>query len=554
MILYINYYMKSYIPIQPKKFQQKIHSKQNKEGKRFKNFILQKEYNYTSNPISTEFAMYNNHTVLYTTSGNMYYFNLLNDKISTNFPQCPTGITSSCIRNDGKIICVGSDQGLVKIYEPDKKLTLASYNNAFKTKINCISFNNNNYNNVENNKFIACSQDLSLKYFSLDCLDPLVSFDKCFTDYINTANFVTENLILAGSMDNKLRLFDIRSGKMENSLTVSNNSPIYDIKIDYICNNKIYISSNNQLSSVDLNMFQETNFNCPITSSIKKIVITENRIFCVSAAGEKFVSVNEKDSLKKLYVVKLNSKEDIIDFDITHSMNKFTFVDIKGRLEIKQKNLDINNNKNKSADNLDEINYDFLNPENYSTKHITRNYSYLNRGQYIKDNKYLSSNDKITVVNPEKSYKTKLLPHDLYLKKFMFKEALDEVIKFSNPEYVISVLESLISCNALYISMLNRKYSEIIPILEFIHWKIDDYRYQPILIILYNLTIDYYYPTSGEIISNSNAEENKFSKEAHKIFKKIYNKINNELKLQKRISILNEKIKTAISLNNLEEY
>lgn len=522
--------MKSFKAIQGKKFSNK--TRQNREGKKFKNFSILKEISCVD-PISVKFSSKNNHRGIYLASSNLYFFDLMSDKVVTNYPLLGSELASADIRSDGKVLSVGTIHGNLKVYEPEKKINITSYDKSFKTRINCID--------TLDNKLLACSNDLTVKYFSLDRPDPLLNFSKNFSDYIISCKFISSDIFVAGGLDKKLKLFDIRSGKMERSIITSNNQGIADIQYR---DNKIYLACDNQISSIDLSSFTEIENNTPMQSSIKKIILTDNRIFSVSSAGENFVAISDYESLKKLYIVKLGAE--IIDFDITYSKNKYAMVDIKGKVEIKQKDESGVNqiNKNQLLDENDE--FSALNPENYATKNISKNYKYFNRGQYLKDN--TEENDEALIVVADTTKKQKLQQHDIFMKKFMYKEALDSVLMMNNPELVFSLLEELIRNNAFHIAILKREPEELLELLKFISWKIQDIRYQSLLINVYSCLVNYYYPAI--CLSSHNSEESRIALD---LFVEINQKIKTEIQLQKRLLKLEEKIKTSIELNSIVE-
>jgi len=520
--------MKPYHPIQPKVFSAK--PRQNKEGKKFKNFQIQKEFQ-SSNPISFEFSSKNNHRGLYMTTHNMFYFDLINDKVISNYPFKDTSLSCGHIRSDGKLVYYGSDEGSVRVYEPEKKINISSYDKSFKTKVNCISSNEN--------KLIACSNDLTMKYFSLDNKSPITIFEKSFFDYILVNRFYNQQTILAGGMDKKLKLFDIRTGKPERSLQSTNNQPIADIRIN--SDGRIYICSDNQISEIDYVGFKEINKNTPIHSSIKKLILTDNRIFSISNSADSYVSVCNYD-LKKLYNIKLGCE--VIDFDITESLLKYSVVDENGKVNIKQKGL-VND-----KDQTEENEFDMLNPEKYASKTISKNYAYFNRGQYenLEFNKEDGSNTNLKVLHNEKTIKAKLQEYDIYMKKFMFKEALDSVLSQNNPEFILSLCEELIKRNSFHIALLNRSHKEILPLLKFISWKIDDDRYQSHILSIYKCFLDYYFFSFG-VIDNKKIEDDE-EKVIYEV-SMINEKINKEIEMNMKMKDLKSKIHSVVLVRSI---
>lgn len=97
--------------------------------------------------------------------------------------------------------------------------------------------------------------------------------------------------------------------------------------------------------------------------------------------------------------------------------------------------------------------FDNYSPSKYSDKTVVKNYRYFNRGQYIKEiDDQLAS---LTVSLPA-SKKVKTKDFDKYFKNFEYHNALDAAIKSNNIENIASVIEELITRNALKLALLNR--------------------------------------------------------------------------------------------------
>jgi U3 small nucleolar RNA-associated protein 15 len=79
------------------------------------------------------------------------------------------------------------------------------------------------------------------------------------------------------------------------------------------------------------------------------------------------------------------------------------------------------------------------------------------------------------------------------LKKFEYRKALNHAIEMNNPEVLLSLIEELIQRGGLEIALSNRSPDELMKLIQFIKWKICDYRYQHVLVQLLRFIIDMYY-------------------------------------------------------------
>ena len=141
-----------------------------------------------------------------------------------------------------------------------------------------------------------------------------------------------------------------------------------------------------------------------------------------------------------------------------------------GSLVIKSKQLETH-----ESDQDDEAKM-IMNALQPNFKSKAKNYKYFYRGQYsvVPD-----TEDMIGGIN---SKKQKLQPFEHTLKRFQYQKALTQAIDSKNPEVVIALIEELVHRNGLEIALANRSEADLVKVLEFIQWKVSDYRYQSVLI------------------------------------------------------------------------
>jgi len=108
----------------------------------------------------------------------------------------------------------------------------------------------------------------------------------------------------------------------------------------------------------------------------------------------------------------------------------------------------------------------------------SKGYKHFYRGQYG------VVPDADDVIKGMASRKVKLQKFEVFLRKFQYKQALNEAIDQGNPEVVLTLIEELIQRGgkSLEIALANRSPEELQKLIDFIKWKIRDYRYQHVLI------------------------------------------------------------------------
>jgi U3 small nucleolar RNA-associated protein 15 len=131
-----------------------------------------------------------------------------------------------------------------------------------------------------------------------------------------------------------------------------------------------------------------------------------------------------------------------------------------------------------------------------------------------------------------------LAEHDIFLKKFQFKNALDSVLKKKNVEIIMSLVEELIDRNVLKLALINRNEDELALVLNFILWKIRDPKSMNTLLYVFNLLIDFYMIMYGK------------NEKISKLFEDILKNIREEIEFEKSLLNFNAKIDSISQINN----
>jgi len=328
--------MKEYQPLTIKKFSKK--SYKNTELKRLKKFKEDKAADLKHTCSNIKICPSHPNIVTFFAFDKIFHYDLNTGNTNEKYPQLTDVITAGNVRNDGRIIYAGLANGVVNIYDAGKKLCLRSYPGYHKLQINSIDISDNLVN------FVTCSNDLSLKIFDTARLEPVFSIEKAHSDYINTAKYLEENLIISGGNDKIIKIWDLRSdNKRKPAKTFDNLNITSDLLV--LKNKERFISTaENYLNIFDLRnekLLYQAN---PMQSSIKKLIpdFTNSRLFAVPQ-GENFVKCLEfgKDnslSMKNLFSLKF--PKEISAFDISGDLNRYAVGYNDGHIQIKSRNVE----------------------------------------------------------------------------------------------------------------------------------------------------------------------------------------------------------------------
>ena len=201
----------------------------------------------------------------------------------------------------------------------------------------------------------------------------------------------------------------------------------------------------------------------------------------------KFFEIFEHEGALQLrlqYKVKLPGP--VFTFAISSDGNHYIIGLMDGSLFIKSKHLE------EFQEEQDDEMKMIMNAFQPQFKSTSKNYKYFYRGQYA------VMPDTTDIVQSMKTRKQKLQKFEHSLKQFQYKKALNQALEQNSPEVVYSLFEELIQrSGALEIALANRSESELMQLLNFISWKINDYRYQEVLLQVLRFVIDMYSGVMG---------------------------------------------------------
>ena len=503
----------------------------NPEQKRLKKYKILKEINFstTSNSIycckgeSTKniFSIFGlNEALVFdvmTSSEISKFNNISSNKISTGM-----------IRKDGKLILTGDESGALFIHEIITKNQIRKYT-SHNLAITSIDIDSSLV------KFISSSADCSFKYFDMISEKPIKDYKKSHNDSIMINKFFEDNLILTGSHDKFIKLWDLRSNLFSPEIVFDNSDKICD-DICIINDNYFCATGDNNIVLFDIRKNEKINFVNPIKNTITKISKAKNntRLFCLSP-GETFITVLDISDLSLRPLFNINFKEKIYAFDVEENLEFFVLGLDGGKNIIKTKPVGTlskleeeeleKKNKLLTMEDEDEQ-LKLLDPSKYSEKPILKNYRYFFRGQY---NKKIDEEE----IFIDKKQKIKLSESDKYIKKFQYQKALNNAI-IKDEEIVFSIIDELVDRNTLKLALFNEDQNSLINILKLVKKKIHNPSKMNQIIYLMEIINKYYgvFKRKNEEISN--------------LFNEIENEIDEEIKFEKNIIKLNMDINTII--------
>ena len=506
-------------------------SYKNPEQRRLKKYKTLKEINFstTSNSIFCCKGESSKNIVSIFSSNEAVIFDVLTSTEISKFNNIsPEQITKGIIRKDGKLILTGDESGKIFIHEIITKNQIRKYS-SHSLSITSIDIDSSLV------KFISSSRDCSFKYFDMINEKPIKDYKKSHNDSIMVSKFFEDNLILTGSHDKTIKLWDLRSNIFSPEIIFDNSDKICDdlciINDNYFC-----ATGDNNIILFDIRKKEKINFVNPIKNTITQISKAKNntRLFCLSP-GETFITVLDISDLSLRPLFNINFKEKIYAFDIEENLeyiaigfdggiNNIRVKPIGTLSKIEEEKLE--EEKKKQAEEDEDEQIKLLDPSKYSEKPIAKNYRYFFRGQYNKD----IDEEELFV---DKKQKIKLNESDKYIKKFQYQKALNSAIE-KDDEIVFSIIDELVDRNTLKLALFNEDQNSLIKILKLIKKKIHNPSKMNQIIYLMGIINKFYGVFKGK------------NDEINSLFKEIEKEINEEIQFEKELIKLESDINSII--------
>lgn len=130
---------------------------------------------------------------------------------------------SAHIRNDGKLLVAGDATGTIQVFDLNSRAILRTMK-GHTDPIHVTQFSSNQ------TQILSAADDKTVRIWDVPSESPVVVFDDQFQDYVRSAvvSASNPNLVLAGSYDHTVKLFDLRANECVMSMT-HDSSPVESV-------------------------------------------------------------------------------------------------------------------------------------------------------------------------------------------------------------------------------------------------------------------------------------------------------------------------------------
>lgn len=428
-------------------------------------------------------------------------------------------VTCCGLRDDKELLATGTKEGLVQIFQTQKRLNLRTYTHH-KNAINSIAFNQNKIN-------IATSADENdVCIWELATKDPLIVLENAHSDYVKHIAYHDQNTLMTSGYDKVVKLWDVRAKPGSEQFSMNLTDPIESFTM--IDEYNYAVANGNFVSLIDIRNQQEVvrTINAHQKTVLKvKYDTLKQRL--ITAGSDCHLKFHDLQSEKVVYTVKLPSE--ILSFDISSNGENYALGLLNGTLLVRSKKFTVEEGEEQDLDPEQMMHKLISSDQLVST---SKGYKHFYRGQYGK------ATETDDIISKSKK-KVNLQRFEKYLKKFQYKNALNAALEKNSTDITVSLIEELIQRSSLEIALANRSEAELCQVLDFLIWKISDYRFSDLLVEVAKIVIDMY----SCVIGHSPTVLQKFTE--------LYEKVDSEVDEQKQMLEVKSKLDTLKTLFNI---
>jgi len=377
---------------------------------------------------------------------------------------------SGRFRHDGGLLCAGTGEGAVKVFDVNSKATLRVLTGHTAAVQHC------QFQSGQGRSLVSWSDDSTVKTWDL-AAEVSVASISYHTDYVRAGSLCSQqpDLILSGGYDHKVALWDVRDPETP-SLVMDHGAPVEAVLVlpggglvasvggqhvkiwDLLGGGKLLNTLPHHHKTVT-SVTVSRNGKCLVTGSLDRQVVWTDL--------STFRQVYSKPFSSSVMSVALGGEDDYLVVGM-----------LDGLIQI---------HKRKEERMVDGM---MTGSRRYNR---IKNHKYLQYTQYTP-----TIGDQVVTDGNIKDIELK---HDHLLRKFEYSKALDMVLKpfvaRKKPEYTYSLLMELVRREALVRALSGREEKQLCLLLQFLNRYLADSRFSRLCIHVSNTLIDIYLPHHG---------------------------------------------------------
>ncbi|KAF5615142.1 Pwp2p [Fusarium sp. NRRL 52700] len=380
------------------------------------------------------------------------------------------------IRKDGRVLAAGDDTGKIQVFDVNSRAILKTWTQhkqpVWTTK----------FSPTELTTLLSASDDKTVRLWDLPSNDPTTTFVG-HSDYVRCANFMPctmSNMIVSGSYDSTVKLWDPRAGSNSAVMTFKHAAPIEDV-LSMPTGTAVLAAAGESISVLDLvaarplhmiTNHQKTVTSLSLASNGRRLVSggLEGHVKVFETTGWNVVSSTKYQS-PVLSVKVIPSSDDVDSSDRHLAVGMQSGVlSVRTRLTGAEANREAEREKEMAALVAGTI-------EAHDAKRKKRK----RRVTAAKKLDMVGEGADVVIANESRAFKKKERPWQSDLRHARYARALDQVLDKDSPEHsplnVLTLLLALRHRSALQDALESRDEHTVQPILKWVCSHICDPRY-----------------------------------------------------------------------------
>ncbi|XP_033120672.1 U3 small nucleolar RNA-associated protein 15 homolog [Anneissia japonica] len=402
-------------------------------------------------------------------------YNPLTSKVDKTISRFKDVVYSGILRDDGKLLVAGGAEALVRIFDVSCRAILRTFKGHEKP-IQVTKFL------ADNTHIMSCSDDQTVRCWDIPSETEVVKFDD-HSDYVRCGciNPASKDVIVSGSYDHTVKLFDLRS--KSSILSVDHGQPVESVLM--FPGGGIFLSAGGNYVKV-WDALAGGRLLATISDHHKTITC-----MCFSAKYDRLltgsldrhVKVHDVTTYKTVAGVTFSSP--ILSVGISADDQTLAVGMADGLLSIKhRKQVEKRKEKAKSKRTGPGSSYQY----------------------YVKGHMFQPKQNDLLVDHRRKE---KLQKYDVYLRKFEHSKALDAALQVKvrtvTPNVTITIMQELIRRDVINSALSGRDEQWLRIMVTFIRKNISNTSFTSTLVDISNLLLDIYSPVVADSPAVTNA-------------------------------------------------
>ena len=385
------------------------------------------------------------------------------------------------IRKDGRVLVSGDDTGRIQVFDVNSRAILKTWLDhkqpVWTTK----------FSPTDMTTLLSASDDRTVRLWDLPSNEPVTTFVG-HSDYVRSANFMPRtmaNMVVSGSYDSTVRLWDARTGSNAAVMTFKHAAPVEDM-LSLPSGTTVLAAAGNAISVLDFvaakPMHMLTNHQMTVTalslaSGGKRVVSggLEGHVKVFETTGWNVVSSTKYQS--PVLSVKVIPSSSSVDTDDSSTSDRHLAVGMQSgvlsiRTRLSATEAHREREREKEMEALVAGTADALDKKKQKRKR---------KAESVKKLDMIGEGPDIVMIGNERTGKKKERPWQKDLRNARYGKALDEVLDTSSKEYsslnVLTVLLALRHRSAVREALENRDEQSVQPIIKWVCGHIADPRY-----------------------------------------------------------------------------